>query len=213
MQRVAVRLLKGAAMASSAPRTLGGARRQPAAWRQRFPLRLRPHASHRAFTNAPITAIATPWRHGIPGLQRRQQEQDEGPAAEPFALPPPQPLERRLADLWQLYLQALSRRPLLTKAATSFVCVLIGDSIAQYLGAAPYSTARVLKLAAYSSTVGAITGHHWHRWLEAHVHPESPTSNSAVSGGRNAASGNRCLPAWLLLSSAESGMPACARTG
>lgn len=67
------------------------------------------------------------------------------------------------------------------QAATSFVCVLIGDTIAQLMGGAPYSLTRVLRLAAYSSTVGASTGHYWHRWLEANVHPEAPTSTHAVS--------------------------------
>lgn len=45
---------------------------------------------------------------------------------------------------------------------------------------APYSVCRVLRLAAYSATVGASCGHHWHRWLEATIHPEAPQCHAAV---------------------------------
>ncbi|KAI7836663.1 hypothetical protein COHA_009439 [Chlorella ohadii] len=79
-----------------------------------------------------------------------------------------------------MYLTSLARRPLLTKACTSFACVIIGDSIAQAIGGAPYSIIRVLRLAAYSSTVGASCGHYWHRWLETTIHPEAPQCHAAV---------------------------------
>lgn len=59
--------------------------------------------------------------------------------------------------------------------------MVIGDSLAQLIGGAPYSAVRVLRLAAYSAGMGAVVGHHWHRWLEAHVHPEAPGSIQAVS--------------------------------
>lgn len=83
--------------------------------------------------------------------------------------------------MWGTYLDSLATRPLLTKGLTSFVCVLLGDSLAQLIGGAPYSAARVMRLAAYSATVGAWVGHAWHRWLESNVHPEEPTSMKAVS--------------------------------
>lgn len=70
-------------------------------------------------------------------------------------------LQRRLGSLWRAYLAALAQHPLLTKACTSFVCVCIGDSLAQAIGGAPYSLVRVARLAAFSSTVGTVTGHFW----------------------------------------------------
>lgn len=100
--------------------------------------------------------------------------QAAAPAAVPAAPIP------GLADLWQAYLHSLARHPLFTKAATSFFCVCLGDLIAQAIGGAPLSASRMLRLAAYSSTVGAATGHYWHRWLEAHVCPDSPTCNRSV---------------------------------
>ncbi|KAI3437713.1 hypothetical protein D9Q98_000161 [Chlorella vulgaris] len=81
---------------------------------------------------------------------------------------------------WNWYMEALDQRPLLTKAATSFVCVCVGDSLAQAIGTAPFSASRILGIATYSCTVGAATGHYWHRWLETHVSPDNPTSDSAV---------------------------------
>lgn len=59
--------------------------------------------------------------------------------------------------------------------------MIIGDSLAQLIGGAPYSAVRVLRLAGYSACMGAAVGHYWHRWLEAHVHPEAPSSTQAVS--------------------------------
>lgn len=79
-----------------------------------------------------VSAIATPF----PGLQ---------PVLPDAAAParrwgsPSRSLGDRLAALWQLYLTSLARRPLLTKACTSFVCVCIGDSIAQAIGGKPWA--------------------------------------------------------------------------
>jgi hypothetical protein len=135
----------------------------------------------------PITAIATPVRS--PLHKRGSDVQSEGGDAAwaPPQLPPSTllastagALHRGMSDLWQAYLHSLQRHPLLTKAATSFFCVCVGDGIAQWLGGAPFSAPRVLRLAAYSSTVGAATGHYWHRWLEAHVYPEAATGNRSV---------------------------------
>lgn len=77
-----------------------------------------------------------------------------------------------LQRLWASYLDALTRRPLLAKSATSLVCVIIGDSIAQALGGAPYSLARVARLAAFRCG-GSWVGH----WDGARCPPA-------------------CLPAW-----------------
>lgn len=131
-------------------------------------------------------AIATPIRAP---LQRRGGDfQPEGGSDTAWAPPPPALLDapagvlhRGVSDLWQAYLHSLQRHPLFTKAATSFFCVCLGDGIAQWLGGAPFSAARVLRLAAYSSTVGAATGHYWHRWLEAHVYPQAATGNRSVA--------------------------------
>lgn len=100
--------------------------RQPRAARQAAAVRRRYHVA----APGPY-AIATPFP-GAPALQEAAPKPwvRAVPAAAPGAL------QRRLGDLWQLYLQSLARRPLLTKAATSFVCVLIGDSIAQCIGGA-----------------------------------------------------------------------------
>lgn len=85
------------------------------------------------------TAIATPFAPA-----RREASTWARPAASPSLL----------HRLWSSYLRALARRPLLAKAATSLVCVVIGDSIAQALGGAPYSVARVARLAAFRCTRG-----------------------------------------------------------
>eukprot|EP00887_Chlorella_sp_A99_P007818 scaffold20.g7818.t1 len=68
----------------------------------------------------------------------------------------------------------------MTKAATSFACTLLGDSIAQAVGGMPYSALRAVKLAGWAATVGSTSGHAWHRWLEATVIPERPRSAAAV---------------------------------
>ena len=190
-----------------------------------------------------VSAIATPF----PGLQ---------PALPDAATParrwgsPSRSLRDRLAALWQLYLTSLARRPLLTKACTSFVCVCIGDSIAQAIGGkpwaaaeaatgprvlhcwrhrcpahsplrcshppthagAPYSIIRVLRLAAYSSTVGACCGHHWHRWLETAIHPEAPQSHAAVRKSLKPVAEAATHSAWetcLTPCCSRSATPAC----
>ncbi|KAL4433421.1 hypothetical protein ABPG77_010274 [Micractinium sp. CCAP 211/92] len=123
-----------------------------------------------------VSAVASPVRG--PGLGVSE------PTVRPLAVPAPAPsvgLGRGLGALWQAYLHSLERSPLLTKAATSFACVIIGDSLAQLIGGAPYSAVRVLRLAGYSACMGAAVGHYWHRWLEAHVHPEAPSSTQAVA--------------------------------
>ncbi|PSC69542.1 peroxisomal membrane MPV17 PMP22 isoform 2 [Micractinium conductrix] len=175
MHRLTARLVRQTAAAAAgrqragtpaavlAPRSLQHTRRFHATAGRRRPL-------------APqlIQAIASPFR--LPFAE---------PAPQPvpvFVAPAPAvPLTQRIGLLWQAYLRSLEQRPLLTKAATSFVCVFIGDSLAQLIGGVPYSLVCVLRLAAYSSTVGAATGHYWHRWLEANVHPAQPTSSKAVT--------------------------------
>lgn len=161
-----------------------GAAAGVAAAHRRLAPPLRPHAApapgHRSHTLAPpITAIATPYRQAFRGLNKEAAE-PAAPASAPVA-PSISVLPKGLGALWQGYLRSLQRRPLLTKAATSFVCVVIGDSLAQMVGGAPYSAVRVLRLATYSSAVGATVGHSWHRFLDASVHPEAPGSTKAVA--------------------------------
>lgn len=148
-----------------------------------------------------VSDIATPFHQtALPGLQQESSK----PWARPAVMPAPA-APSALHRVWSAYLQSLATRPLLTKAATSFVCVVIGDTIAQAIGGelcggargrqpgeskghpggrteegaaggppppscptpplllrraagTPYSILRVLRLAAYSSTVGATTG-------------------------------------------------------
>lgn len=161
------------------------AARSPTAWQRRSA-----RVARRYATAAPITAIATPCpKPAMPTFQPPVPWVPDPPAAPtPEASPsqaaapaavPAAPIPG-LADLWQAYLHSLARHPLFTKAATSFFCVCLGDLIAQAIGGAPLSASRMLRLAAYSSTVGAATGHYWHRWLEAHVCPDSPTCNRSV---------------------------------
>lgn len=70
----------------------------------------------------------------------------------------------------QLYLASLEAHPLLTKAATCFCCTVVADAMAQALGGLPtYDARRSLLLGSYAGTVGAVTVHAWHRWLEGAV--------------------------------------------
>ncbi|KAL4451615.1 hypothetical protein ABPG75_007277 [Micractinium tetrahymenae] len=176
MHSVATRMLRQAAVAASA--AAARRRHSRAAGAQWLAVRRQhwPSYTPGRAPAAPITAIATPVR--VPGLGASE------PAVQPWAAPAPAPsvdMRPGLGALWQGYLHSLERSPLLTKAATSFACVVIGDSLAQLIGGAPYSAVRVLRLAAYSASVGASVGHFWHRWLEAHVHPEAPGSTKAVA--------------------------------
>ena len=75
-----------------------------------------------------ISAIATPF----PGLQPALP--DAAAPSRRWATPAATPLGDRLSALWAAYNRSLARRPLLTKACTSFACVVIGDSIAQAIG-------------------------------------------------------------------------------
>lgn len=72
-----------------------------------------------------VSAIATPFT-GLQPARPDAPTQRWAPAAPS--------LGDRLSGLWQAYLASLARRPLVTKACTSFLCVVIGDSIAQAIG-------------------------------------------------------------------------------
>lgn len=55
-------------------------------------------------------------------------------------------------------------------------------SMAPRCTTAGYSIWRCVRLALYAASVGAVTGHYWHRWLDATCCPERPQSWRAVGG-------------------------------
>ncbi len=164
------RLLGAAASRHGAPAAFRGTALRPAP-------RSLAAAAARRYHN--ISAIATPF----PGLQPAVPD-TAAPARRWGAAAPS--LGNRLASLWQLYLTSLARRPLLTKACTSFACVIIGDSIAQAIGgkmhaaAAMHGALPLPPLNALPPTVCPVT------------HPSAPaqarpTASSACCGWRRTA--------------------------
>lgn len=66
--------------------------------------------------------------------------------------------------------------------APHLVALQVSDSIAQALGSpVPFSLARACKLGAFGMTVGAVSGHYWHRWLDRAILPSRPQSGLAVA--------------------------------
>lgn len=142
-----------------------------------MPLRL----GSRLVTRAIATPVS-PSSRLLPGLLPRTPTPVPAPVSPPpaSATPPAAAPASPAQQLWSGYLRSLKWQPMAIKAATSFCCTLLGDSIAQMVGGVPFSAARVLKLSAYSALVGSSTGHAWHAWLDATVMPHAPSSAAAV---------------------------------
>ncbi|GAB4819299.1 hypothetical protein N2152v2_006345 [Parachlorella kessleri] len=120
------------------------------------------------------TAISAPFRQSLKWVSEA-----------PFGSLPAQPALQlpTLPSLWQAYLRSLETQPLATKSATAFAMTVLSDGVAQVLGGvAAFSVWRCVRMGLYSASVGAVSGHYWHKWLDANVDPQHPISAKAVGG-------------------------------
>lgn len=84
-------------------------------------------------------------------------------------------------SFWQFYLKSLEHKPLLTKAFTNFFLTVVSDSVAQLIGGIiGYSLFRCVRLGLYAATIGAVSGHYWHKWLDCSCFPREPTAWKTV---------------------------------
>ncbi|KAK9808300.1 hypothetical protein WJX73_009459 [Symbiochloris irregularis] len=86
----------------------------------------------------------------------------------------------RIAGVWGAYTARLESDPIRTKALTSFMGFVIGDTLAQRIGGDPIDALRCLRLGAYGLFLDGPIGHLWYKVLDKNVMPDNPRSNKAV---------------------------------